>query len=336
MPLRSLIIIYFGLLLFSCDNEVDVIDVVESKPVIYCLLNLGDSVYSVTLTKTFIDETNIFDLINDPSVVFYSSANITLSALNGNTSLWSTIFSQTDITKEKGIFPSSPGYLYQSVSVFPALDKYGFLGRKFRDVDKFTLSVELPNENINISTSVSVYYPNRIIWPRSVSMIDFYGWEDFIVKINPQSGSSYRQLNMKVRYWEKLVGNKEFMDKEIEFILRKDLQIIDNEIRAPFPLDFFLNKLATNIPKVENLHLRKFVDFDLVLYSGDDVFDTYRESYTFTTDLVGPNWSNIENGIGIFSLIFTHKMEGFTIDQRARDSLALSPITKDLKFLRWE
>ncbi len=70
--------------------------------------------------------------------------------------------------------------------------------------------------------------------------------------------------------------------------------------------------------------------------SADEIYDNYTETYIYATDLTRPAWSNFENGIGIFSLIFTGKLEGFTFDQRTIDSLALSPMTQSLKFVRWQ
>ena len=319
-----------------CENDIDLIDRIKSKPVIYCLLSLDDSVYSVSLTKTFVGEKNVFEMTKNPNEVFYDEATITLDGFSGDSSIWSTSFQRSDQVKEAGIFPSEPGYLFQSNSVITELDEFGMLSGDYRSIDRFVLNVVVPIHKINISTTAPVYLPNYMRSPGDIRKISLYGPVDFSVSIFSQAGSAYRQLNFNVRYLEKLIGQDELIEKEIEIIARKDLQIVHNNINATIPADFFLNKLAAHIPDVDELEYRKFIDFDLILYSADDVFDNYRETNGYTTDLAQPAWSNINEGIGVFSLLFTHKKEGFIFDQRTRDSIAFSPITSSLKFVRWE
>ncbi|MEA1876952.1 MAG: hypothetical protein U9N86_08805 [Bacteroidota bacterium] len=334
--IKQLFILQVILLSSSCDNEVDVIDKVNSKPVIYSLLNINDTVYSVSLTKTFVGDTNVYVLASNPDNVFYSSANIWLDGLAGDSIIWSTQFYLSDLVKDKGIFPQVSGYLYLSDAVINKISEDGYFFDSYSEIERFRLSIDIEGSMSVISAIVPVYHPNFFLSPYRVHKISLYGREDFEVVIASTKGCSYRQLNMRVRYYEKLIGQEDLENRELEFIVRKDLQVVDKTSIARIPADFFFNKLVANMPIVDNLQYRRFRDFDLLIYSADEIYDNYTETYIYTTDLARPAWSNFENGIGIFSLIFTGKLEGFTFDQRTIDSLALSPVTQSLKFVRWQ
>lgn len=322
--------------LSSCNNDIDVIDEVGSKPVIYSLLNLSDTVYSVSLTRTFIGTENIYNLAGDSHNVFYPSADIRLEGLADDSVIWSTLFYRSEQIKEDGIFPSEPGYLYYSNSVIPGFNEYGHLTGYFRNVDMFRLSIDIPTDGNSITSTVPIFRPNFISNPSSGRKISLYGREDLEIGIGQRKGNAFRQLNINIRYLEKLVGSNELMEKEVEFIVRTKIPATRDGISAEIPGVFFLNKLVANMPIVNDLGFRRFIDFDLILYSADEVYKNYTETYIYTTDLAQSAWSNIENGIGIFSLMFTHRLEGFTFDQQTIDSIAMSPITKGLKFVRWQ
>lgn len=336
MLIRIFIFLQILFVLTSCNNEIDVIDEVDSKPVVYSLLNLNDTVYAVSLTRTFVGTENIYYLARDPHVVFYPSADIRLDGLSGDSIIWSTSFYQSEQIKEDGLFPTEPGHLYYSNSVLPGIDEHGYLTGDFRNIEKLRLSIDIPLSNVNTTAIVPIYRPNFIGNPSSGRKISLYGREDFVVTIAQRKGSSFRQLNFKIRYLEKLKGSNEVEEKELEFIGRTKIPATRDGIEAQIPGDFFLNKLVANIPTVNDLQFRRFIDFDLILYSADEVYKNYTETYVYTTDLAQPAWSNIENGIGIFALMFTLRKEGFTFDQRTIDSIAMSPITKGLKFVRWQ
>ena len=279
---KVLYTIIISIIVTSCNNEIDVIDEVDSKPVVYSLLNLMDTAYSVSLTKTFIGLENIYTLASNTSTVFYPSADVRLEARTGDKIIWSTSFYQSEQIKEEGIFPSEPGYLYYSNSVLSGI------------IDNFKLIIDIPSLHYSISASVPVYKPCCIINPGTGrKKISLFGrGEVFTVSIGQRTGSAFRQLNMKIRYFEKLVGSDELEEKEQEFIIRTKIPVLKDGIFARIPGDFFLNKLVANIPTVNDLQFRRFIDFDLILYSADEVYKNYTEIYVYTTDLAQPGWSN--------------------------------------------
>jgi len=327
MFFRGLNIILIVLILFSCENEIDVIDEVESKPVIYSLLNLHDTVYSVSLTRTFIEEENAYLLAKNPGAVFYPSANIRLDGLVGDSSIWSTSFYKTDVRKDEGIFPSEPGYLYYSDSVITDFDENGLLGGY---IETFRLSIHIPSHNISASAKRPYCLPGGIASPLDGRTVSLFDRKEFTIICGSIEG--YRQLSFRVRYIEKLKDIEEPIEQEIEYMVRKNMP---SDKYVLIPGDFFLNKLARNIPLVDNLQFRRFIDFDIIFFSTDEAFLTYITTNTYTNDMIRPDWSNIENGIGIFSLISIDEKSRLKLDQRSRDSIAFSPITSKLKFVNW-
>ncbi|MCK5821990.1 MAG: hypothetical protein KAH17_08885, partial [Bacteroidales bacterium] len=163
--IKQLFVLLVILLSSSCDNEIDVIDKVDSKPVIYSLLNINDTVYSVSLTKTFVGDTNVYALACNPDNVFYSSANIWLDGLVGDSIIWSTQFYLSDLVKDNGIFPQVPGYLYLSDAVITKIDENGYFLDCYREIERFRLSIDIEGSMSIISAIVPVYHPNFFYSP---------------------------------------------------------------------------------------------------------------------------------------------------------------------------
>ena len=68
---------------------------------------------------------------------------------------------------------------------------------------------------------------------------------------------------------------------------------------------------------------RKFVDIDLVMTVGSEDLKIYRTINEEITGIVQerPQFTNINNGIGLFSSRFTKKREGFDFADRTLDYL---------------
>jgi len=90
--------------------------------------------------------------------------------------------------KDNGIFPNESGYLYQTNSVIPEYDDYGFFAGTFRQLDGFTLKVLIPKENRTITSTVPVKHPYYIKSHRFGRRISLYNAENFEIIIEGGQG----------------------------------------------------------------------------------------------------------------------------------------------------
>ena len=83
--------------------------------------------------------------------------------------------------------------------------------------------------------------------------------------------------------------------------------------------------------------IREFSHFDIIVEGGGEEILDYRRIARANSGLTGaqelPLYSNISEGIGVFSSKYNAKYENFGIRPETRDSLAQSPIMRGLNFV---
>jgi hypothetical protein len=324
------------LLLGSCNNDMDLIDPIEPKPVVYCVFNPMDTAYYVSLTKSFVGDTNAFVLAKQPDRVFFDSADIRLSGLDKDDNiLFETEFDPYDIIKKPGIFPESNGYLYRSKRELDEFEQFTISGQ-YSGITHFKLEIRIPGYDQPIESTIKRLNPASIGKPRLDSIaFDFFPFEDFKYSISSglSDGGDCLDFIMRLRY------NDYYKDsiimRETDILLRKDIY---HEEGASFyiPPDFFLNKLVKCIPDDQDVEYRTLINFDFISINAGAEFKMYvdtRELLTSDYHLV--DWSNITNGIGLFSMKNTFYRYDYTFTQKTKDSIAFSPVTAHLRFVRW-
>ncbi|TSA38110.1 MAG: hypothetical protein D4R64_04080 [Porphyromonadaceae bacterium] len=100
----------------SCSNSLDLVDPVDPIPIVYFQMNPVDSLFYLTLTRTFSGDDNGYDLARDVNQVFYDSADISLEGWSKQYKVWETQFELSDRSKILGIFPEVPGYCYETAN----------------------------------------------------------------------------------------------------------------------------------------------------------------------------------------------------------------------------
>ncbi|MFA6797721.1 MAG: hypothetical protein WCR39_00340, partial [Bacteroidales bacterium] len=84
------------MLVSSCSDKFQVVDPAEPVPVIYFMMNPEDSVFYLSLTRTFSGDLDAYELAGDPDRVFYDSADIRLEAWEGQYKVQELQFSLSD------------------------------------------------------------------------------------------------------------------------------------------------------------------------------------------------------------------------------------------------
>lgn len=325
-----------ALLLDSCSNDMDLIDPIDPKPVVYCVFNPMDTAYYVSLTKSFVGDTNAYVLAKQPDRVFFDSADIRLSGLDKDDSiLFETGFDQCDILKQPGIFPETRGYLYRSKREIDEFEHFTIAGH-YAGITHFKLEIRIPGYDQSIESTIKRLDPAIIGKPGHDNIaFEFFPFEDFeyMIASGWHDGGDCLDFIMRLRYQDYYQDS--IIMRVTDILLRKD--IYHEEIANFYILpDFFLNKLVKYIPDDQDVQYRTLINFDFISINTLPEFKMYvdtRELLTSDYHLV--DWSNITNGIGLFSIKNTFYRYDYTFSQKSKDSIALSPVTAHLKFVRW-
>ncbi|MDD4645744.1 MAG: hypothetical protein PHY99_07130 [Bacteroidales bacterium] len=320
------------MVLSSCSNDLDLVDPIDPIPVVYFQMNPDDSVYYLTLTKTFQGNNSAFDLAHDTDLVFYDSADIRLEAWTDSFKILETRFNRSDRAKLPGIFPDVPGYCYEAVNNVPEFTN--------QTINSYRLVINAPGMENPVVSRIPVLkaikVPNRFN-----HLFDLYpdGYK-YPPKSNSlgelKNGNIYEEVS-KIEYqqllcvfhYQEYAGT--WIDHSATFTLRKNTLIVEPVLYA----DYFFNKVAANIKPISDTITRKFISLDLVFLSGDKYYKDYINTYEHDGNQDIPLKSNIINGYGLFTMIREAKYEDLILSQQTLDSLAFGKITKKLRFVRW-
>jgi hypothetical protein len=308
--------------LCSCSNSLDILDPIDPKPIVYCVINPADSIFYLTLTRTFSGDGNAYDLAHDPNLVFYESADIRLEGWVNEYKVWETQFELSDRSKNLGIFPEVPGYCYESFNN----------GQIINTITSVRLIINLPGMSSPVFSRIPVLpEPVQRSPSRFDDVINLYP-DDYVLKFSIDRDVQYCELLCKFHYQE---SEEKWVDHSVIFSLRRDIVITGPVVRAIIYPDLFFNKVAANIKPVNDTIVRKFISLDLIFLAGDQYFNDYYDTYINASNLDLPPRGNINNGYGLFTMETSAKYENMILNQQTLDSLSMGYITKKLGFVRW-
>lgn len=334
---QRLALIYGAALLIAifvaCDNEIDLYDPIDPIPVVYGVICPDDSVHQIKLMKTYISHNNwaIESKINDS--LYFQNPEVFLDLRSDSGFVLERVrFYETIIEdKEDGLFSTSPNKIlvarglqlrypfsnsgdmtYRLTIRIPEYDKIVFAETSIPKKPKIVCNIH-NNEEINLYEYFA--HPKRVI----ITLDDDYSTE----------------LNLYFYYDEMI--NDQWQSKS--FIYSRKYGTADVSSSIPDTLfispQWFYQLIKNRIQTNAEVQRRRFDSFDIQQKSISSEFDNYQKSIKFQSDFYMNTFSNIVNGIGVFTSYSQQSITGLTLHPQTQDSLALGQYTKDLKFSRW-
>ncbi|HXH20331.1 MAG TPA: hypothetical protein VNJ07_14745 [Chitinophagales bacterium] len=319
-------------LFFSCSNDLDIAADYKETTIVYGLLNLADdTVHYVQVFKGYLDEnTSALLLAQNPDSIYYDdSAEVKLEADAQVHILKKIDAAQIGLQRDEGIFVDSPNYVYRlSGPLQDAVYHFTFTNKRTGHtvtaqtpvVKDFSINRPSPLLPVNLATSA----PNQVQW-RSA-----------------ENGKIYQAI-MRFYYEEWSIHSPAAVDTlHIDWLLFNNVTspaTTGNEsMTHEFDGTQFLSFLGTQLEAAPDLR-RKALDepLEFLFYVGaEDLYDYLRVNgaQTGITSLqVKPEFTNITNGLGIFSSRYNKTLSGIKITDRSIDSLSCGSHTKNLNFV---
>lgn len=334
---NSFIIIVYITALSSCSNDIDLVRPDDPIPVVYFRMDPSDSVFYLTLTRSFSVNGNGFEMARNSDLVFYPDPDIRLEGWSGQFKVGETRFRPSGRTKNPGLFPEVPGYCFKSLNEKWRLDD----NTQNAGITTFRLVMDLQGKfGPVVSTLPIVPLPIQKRPSRQEKQVNLYPPDSgkFIVEFSFKEGLiKYCELMCTFRYQELAGGNWE--DHNFTVPLKKNIMIVTrngvaNATAILYPEQFF-NRIAVNIKPVNDTILRRFNSLDLIFLAGDQNYKDYSETYINSGNFDGLPMGNIINGYGLFTMVRSVKMENLILSYKTMDSLAGGQYTRQLGFITW-
>lgn len=318
-------IIVAAIIFASCDNELVVTDEWKDIPVVWGLLNKSDTAHYIRVEKAFLDPTtSALDIARIPDSLYYDDATVSLKRISNNqVYLLERVNGDLEgYPREGGIFAETPNYLYK----IKANEINLVIGEKYQ----FILD---RGDGTPLVTSETIILPKPVLRnPPVGSLLSFKRNTLFTFMWNEMPDAGIFDLKVLFHYSERTpeTGNM-FVPKSFEWTVARNLLEREHKIDG---VEFY-NTVKANI-KIDSEATRRFDSLDIVVWAGGkELYEFIRVTQantgiTSTQDI--PRYTNMSEGIGIFSSRNVSYNTGFLLAPQSLDSLKNGVITDPLNF----
>jgi len=311
----------FSFLFTGCETDIDVVAPSDPTPVVFCILDQDSPVQYLRLSRSYLTEDASIPLTDQDSILFARATRVTVEEIVNGRVTRSASFSPVEVVKDSGYFPRREHWVYRAdFSVRPETDY-----RLIIYIDEFDKIVYSTCYTVGDFDIVNPLYPEvRYIHLLPDHNLSFY-WTKSINAAIYQLGFVMHYLEMK---------GDQSLDKEVLIPLKSIfyLQTADNLFSYPINSAGFYLYLAKVLP-ADPMVLRKCLDIDAFIISGGEELGYYMRIQESGQAFNLMDYTNIQNGLGIFSSKVLRRIDGFSLTEQSIDTLAYGHITRELNFV---
>lgn len=330
----------FGLFT-SCNNELNVAADWKEVAIVYGVLNPTDDTNYIRIQRAYLDESRgALNFIDIPDSLYFDSLLVSITEYLGSTELNTYYLQKVDgnsigLAKDSGMFQSEVNYLYRLNAPIRAssyVNNYSYKLTVFNPKTGYLVTSKTVSVGAaEVESPVSSKTKGLIILADSnFKIVSLY-----------QEGKYVRSYDMvmKIRVEEiSLDDSTQRETKELKWVMFRNRKT--NSLKGfedgyfLLPSASFFNMIQSQLDSNLNVR-RRLLDLDLYTYGAADELYTYINVNTPSIGIVQkkPEYTNIENGFGIFSSRYINKELNKEFDIRTRNALRESDITKNLNFV---
>ena len=333
---KLLFIFSIAFCLTACKNELVTIEGWKDIPVVYGLLSLNDTATYFRIEKAFVDATKTpNELAQLPDSLYYKDVTVTLvrtrnnerfilTQVNGNTEGY---------VRKDGIFAKAPNYLYKIKNSDLTL----------KADEEWRIEVQRKGETKPIAKATTKVIGNYEVTNPSTTPVFLRLDNNFTLTLETEEKTGkFYDIKLLFNYDETdPTKPNSTVAKQLKWDFTTSGQRRSSG-NVPDPILSFTRKgqdfytfLGDNIPETAGV-IRTFKSIDFEIYIGGQEFIDYITVGIANTGITGsqtiPTYTNIENGLGLFSSRNKVVKTGVKFSDVALDLLKNSAFTKKLNF----
>ncbi|MFH0760329.1 MAG: hypothetical protein V2A67_02345 [Bacteroidota bacterium] len=310
-------------LVVSCTEEVDLYGDGQPVPIVYCILDPADSLQYVRIGRSFqagghslddspVSDSTVWDIPHEVYIEEYAGG------VKGRTYFFEPDY---NIRKDTGFFPATNLRLYSSIL-------------KPVPGNSYQLYVYFPDIEKMVSAKITVHGLPEIVDPLPISIrkINFEPGQQCVIRWYPGLNTGAYEMIFRIHYRDSFALVEEFntADYSSKTIFNQQTgQMQEYGMGGPA----FFAAMAAEIPVIPG-NVREVISVEFIMIScGIDLGFHYRagvETGTNFTNLTG--YSNLRNGMGIFSSRYESRIPNLALSEVTLDLLARNEVTRSLGF----
>lgn len=314
-----------SVVLTSCDNELVVADKWKDIPIVWGLLNAADTAHYIRVEKAYLDpNTSALTIAKIPDSLYYENATVFLKriATGQEFELDRVDGTLEGFPRDTGVFAHSPNYLYKiksdEINLIPG-EEYQFILRR--------------GDNTAPVTAETLILPQPVLRNPDVDfLLGFKRNSLFLFSWNEIPEARIFEIHIRFHYHEKNAESGGFfIPKQVEWTVVKNLTTREYNMDGG---DFY-SAVRSNL-EVDPTATRIFDSLDIIVWAGGKEMAEFIKITQANTGITGtqdiPQFTNLSEGLGLFSSRSKSTDTGFRITTLTLDSLRNSVTTKPLNF----
>jgi len=319
-------------ILFSCNNELDLIEEGQDIPIVYGLMSAKDTASYFRVERAFADE-NIsgVELAKDPSQLYYKDLRVVLVHTSSGTEYIHEEVDGADegYPRDEGAFATVPNTLY----------KYRFGEMELIEGDRYRLEIDRGESSKIVSGTTQLAKTPKITSPGQTGLISLVPDGPTIVRWRGNETLAIYDLVIEINILEKdqTVAGSTFEPRTLTWnviagkIVEPKVTTLEHEFSGANFYSFLSGSLEH-----DSKWLRNFRDMNVIVFGGGVEMQEYKSvgeanlGITSSQDI--PIYTNLSEGRGVFSSVTRVVKEGVMLTGKSIDSLRNNPLTRDLGF----
>ena len=312
-------------------------------PVVYGIIHPEDSTYSVRLTKTFVGPGNALYYAKLSDSIYYRDARVFMEVrtLEGGLVERVELAERELERREPGIFSRTPNLMFQADSALLHLKQSWYDSQGTPYQFNLHLVAEVPGLDEPVTAVTRLRAAPRITEPRSAFYkVYFFGEQTFWMQWVDSNPEGYFEMLVRLHYRDVLQYEEREMtaDWVLKGILVNQTTYMGSTrtfYSYYFRPENFYSQIRAAIQDDSAVLARVADKVDFIVLSSNREMEYYRKIYEIADDYHGAGYTNIENGLGIFTTYVTTGVYGLTLGYTELDSLANGRYTSHLRFKNW-
>ena len=329
----SVLGVVLAVLFWGCSTDFDLTAEKKETMVIYGLLEPTDTVHYVKITRAFLDpQRNAYDIAKEKDSLYYEDLSVRMEEIVNGSVVKTITFQETlDSSKEPGTFHNPDQIIYKANASLNEDAAYRLVAKNNKT--GYIATAETP---LVKTTNFKLYSPaSSVALSENNNIVTKVKWQAAV------NGKVYHVI-MRMKYVE-ISGTDTSEMEPLEMLLTSSKKSIGTDgledLTTSLSRSQVFNYLVNNIPAPSSLQIkRKFTGIEFVISVGGEELSTYIDVSKAQIGLVQtqakPEYTNVENGLGIFSSRLTKTFGNRIFTAPVLDDIACDPETKHLRFVK--
>ena len=299
-----LILSVFSIVFTACETDFDVNAEWEETTVVFGLLDAAKDIQFIKISKAFLGEADALQMAQHADSINFNKGNleVKVARINNNGSTDTITLNETRTLRDEGNFNDSVVmYTFENFEFESnSLNQYtNFLNSN----SEYELLIKnnITDNSVSSKTDVIGSFnfsttPSKFVFYNSTYGLGAYQDLDWIPSITPKAVAY--QVGLRFHYKE---------DNVIKSLFWSQTQVDENESSLTLYGRDFISFLESNLSKDNSI--REFLSIDILMTLGSQDLKTFIDINKPITGIVQerPQFTNINNGIGLFSSRYTRE-----------------------------